>query len=261
MERVIGVTSHSEDLAFDLGDGAGSVTYSADTGLITSNVEMQAGLEPDNFEVRGPIGDTVSLVDLLGGRFNNARAWLFQVNHRSLGSGALKIMGGDVIDAKPEGGAFVFEVHNDFHRFNSIVGNLITTNCKADFGDPLTCRATPIAITGTVTAVTDAMRFTVSFTGSYANAFFDVGTVDFLTGDLANVVKMMIFHWTAVGAIELFMPLVKAPAIGDTLTIAQGCGKARADCIARGNMINFYHGYPDTPGTAQVLKVAVEGMN
>ena len=253
----IGITSHSRDLDYDLGDG--EITYQAKTGIIPSDVSLEASLDPDSYEVTGPIADVVTLTDLLGGRFNNARARLFQVNHQSLGSGALKIHEGDIIDAKPEGSAFRFEIHNDFHRFNTVVGELVTTNCKADFGDS-NCRATPVSIAATVASVTDEMRFTVTYSGTYADSYFDFGTVEFLTGDLATVPKMMIQHWDDSGSIELFARAVKAPEVGDTLNVIQGCPKSRQGCIDRNNMINFYHGYPDTPGSAQVLKVPVPGL-
>jgi hypothetical protein len=40
--------------------------------------------------------------------------------------------------------------------------------------------------------------------------------------------------------------------VGDTLEISQGCGKTRAACLAFDNVVNF-RGFPDVPGTDQVL--------
>jgi uncharacterized phage protein (TIGR02218 family) len=253
----IGITDHDSDLTFDI--GTGSVTYDAGTGILTSNVATSCGLDANNYEITGPIGSTVTLDAILGGRFNRARARLFQVNWKSLSDGAIKLLIGTLTDARVEGGKFVFEIRDDFDFFNQVVGRLITNQCDADFGDAR-CTATPVSVVGTVTAVTDAMRFTVSFTGSYANDYFNKGTVEFLTGALAGTLPIEIEDWTSAGAITLFAPAVENPTIGDTLNVIQGCGKSRADCIARNNITNF-RGYPEVPGSDQVLRMPIPGSS
>ena len=55
----IGVTDHDSPLAFNLGDGL--LTYRADTGILASDITLQTGLEPDNYEVTGPIGPVVRI--------------------------------------------------------------------------------------------------------------------------------------------------------------------------------------------------------
>lgn len=252
----VGITDHNRDLAFDLGDG--SITYQARTGIFASDVSLTASLDADNYEITGPIGETVTLEAILGGRFNRARARLFQVNHRNLSSGAIKLLIGSVSEVRPQGGKFVLEIRSDVDRFNQTVGRTIANNCDADHGDAR-CGRTPESVVGTVTAVTDAMRFTVSFSGSYANGYYDEGTVNFLTGDLAGTSPVEIFSWTAAGAINLFVPLAEAPAIGDTMTIKRGCGKARTDCMARSNILNF-RGFPEVPGSDQVLRATIPGQ-
>ncbi len=252
----LGVTDHNKPLDFDLGDG--SITYRADTGILSSDVAQKSGMDADNFEVTGPIGRVVTLEAILGGRYNRARARLFQVNWADLASGAIKLLAGNVSEVRPEGGKFILEIRNDFDRFNQTVGDLIINNCNADHGDAR-CGRVPESVVGTVTAVTDAMRFTVSYTGSYADAYFDAGTVEALTGDLTGTARVEIHSWTVGGAIVLFMPLAEAPAIGDTFTVERGCGKSRADCMARNNIANF-RGFPEVPGSDQILKATIPGQ-
>lgn len=252
----LGVTDHDQDLDFNLGDG--SITYRADTGILASDITLTASLDADNYEVRGPIGDVVSIEAILGGRYNRATAKLFQVNHRSLGSGAIKLLKGTVAEARLEGGEFVLEVRSDTDRFNQVIGRNIVNNCDADHGDAR-CGRTPESVVGTVTSVTDAARFSVSFTGSYANGYFDMGTVEFLTGDLAGTAPVEIFSWTAAGAIVTFVPLAEAPQVGDTMNVIRGCGKSRADCMARNNILNF-RGFPEVPGSDQVLRATIPGQ-
>jgi uncharacterized phage protein (TIGR02218 family) len=251
-----GITSNSRDIDFDIGDG--TITYSSGTGILTSNVSASCGLEADNYEVTGPLSDLVTREAVLGGRYNRARARLFEVNWKDLSAGAIKILAGYVSEARIEGGKFVFEIRSDVDFYNQMVGRVITNMCDADFGDGIRCHGTPTSVVGTITAVTDAMRFTVSFTGSYANDFFNKGTVQFLTGAMAGTDKIEIEDWTSAGAITLFAPAVENPAIGDTLTIKDGCAKTRDACMAHGQILNF-RGYPEVPGR-KALMPAIPGQ-
>lgn len=254
---IIGVTDHDEDLEFDIGDGL--ETYQSGTGILTSDVAMSASLDADNYEVRGPLtDDVITLEGVMGGRLNRARARLFQVNWKSLADGALKLLAGSVSEARVENGEFVLSVRSDMDKYNQPVGRLITNNCDADYGDAR-CGATPETVTGTVTSVIDAMRFTVSYTGSFADDFFNKGLVFPLTGDLAGTQPVEIEDWTVGGAIVTFTPLVEAPGVGDTFTVQRGCPKSRADCMARNNIINF-RGYPELPGSDQILRVTIPGQ-
>lgn len=259
----IGVTDHDRDIEYNLlGD---TVTYQAGTGILASDISLSAGLDADNYEVTGPIADVVTLEAIIGGGFNRARAYLFQVNWKNLADGTAKILAGNVSEARVEGGKFILEIRSDFDRFNQVVGQLITNQCRFDFGDA-DCGVTPESITGTVTAVTDAMRFTVSFAGSYADDYFNLGKITALTGENVGAAKIEIFDWTSAGVVELFMPLPVEPAIGDTFTIETGCSKARMSsdptvrtCLSYDNVVNF-GGFPEVPGSDQVLKPTIPGQ-
>lgn len=251
----IGITDHDKDIAFDLGDGL--VTYGARTGILPSDIVLATGLEPDNCEISGPIADVVTAEAVLGGRFDRATARLFMVNWKNLTAGAIKLLSGNVSEARLEGGRFVFEIRSEVDRFNQTVGRTITNNCDADHGDAR-CGRVPESTVGTVTAVSSALGFTVSYSGSFADGYFDAGTVEALTGSLAGTLPVEVFSWTAAGAVVLFVPLAGDVTIGDTFNIVRGCGKARTDCMARNNIINF-RGYPEVPGSDQVLRVQVPG--
>lgn len=254
----VGVTNHDKDIAFDIGDGV--VNYQAKTGILASDVSLQAGLDADNYEVTGPLRDTgdFTLERVVGGRFNRARARLFQVNWRDTSQGAIKLLAGNVSEARVEGGTFVFEVRSEADRFNQVVGRLIVNNCDADFADGVRCHATAVSVVGTVTAVTDAGNFTVSYAGSYADDFFNIGTVEALTGQLAGTDPVEIHDWSVGGNVVLFAQLVEAPAIGDTFTIRQGCPKSREACMAFGAILDF-RGFPEVPGSDQVLRATIPG--
>lgn len=250
----IGITDHDKDLSFDVLD-TGAVTYSSGTGILASDVSLSASLDADNYEVTGPVGETITLDGILGGRFDRARAYLFQVNWKSLADGALKILAGSVAEVRVEGGTFVFEVRSDMDLYNQVVGRLITNNCDADYGDTR-CGAAPESVTGTVTAG-GSLTLSVSYAGSYADNYFNLGTLVGLSGSNAGVTRE-IFDWSVAGAIELFAPLPSAAEVGDTFTVKRGCGKSRVDCMARNNILNF-RGYPEVPGQ-KALHPAIPGQ-
>jgi uncharacterized phage protein (TIGR02218 family) len=250
----IGITDHTSDLTYDLGDG--SVTYDSRTGILPSDVAMATGLDSANFEVRGPINEPFTRTGVLGGKFDRARARLFQVNWKDLTQGDIKTLAGNVAEARVEGGEFILEVRSDADRYNQVVGRVITNTCDADFADQVRCFATATEIEGTVTAATSGLLFQVSFAGAYANNFFNLGTVVGLTGVNAGVTRE-IFDWSATGGIEAFAPFPVTPEVGDTFAVRNGCGKSRQDCMAHDGIL-WVRGYPEVPGR-KALMPAVPG--
>lgn len=250
------VTDHSATLAFDLGDG--SQDYSHKTGILASDLSLSTGFEADEVEVTGPLVETateawhVTRAMVLGGRFDDAVAWFFEVNWRSTAAGAIKLLKGRVVLAEVEGSRFKLTIHSEITRFKQEVGRTITGYCDADFGDTR-CGYVVTPVVATVTAVASTRQFTVSFTGSYADDYFNRGTVTFTSGALNGCRPVEVFDWTATGVIALWTDLPEGPQVGDTLEVRQGCGKTRADCVAFDNIVNF-RGFPDVPGTDQVLK-------
>jgi uncharacterized phage protein (TIGR02218 family) len=248
----IGITDRDKNLDFDIGDGV--VTYDANTGILSSDIALSASLDADNYEVRGPIGEVVTLEAILGGRFNRARARLFQVNWKSLGSGAIKIMAGDVAEVRPEGGQFVLEIRSDFDRFNQTVGRLLTPYCEADHA---TCcvQIAPETAT-TITSAVDAMTFDIADTLDPADHVN--GRLWFTTGDLAGTLPVEIF--SIVGnTVTLFAPLADTPGVGDALTVKEGCDRTRTMCATRFNNVIEFRGFPEIPGTDQIMRPAIPG--
>ena len=244
-------TDHDQTLAFDLGDG--SADYVADTGILPSDLSLSAGFETaDDMEVTGPIGDVVTRAAVTGGRFDDATVRYFLVNWKDLTQGAVKLVQGRIVQAAIDGGKFRFTVHSEISRFSQSIGIVVTASCRHDFADAK-CQAVPETLAGTVTAVTDELRFTVSFTGTFANDYWNRGTVTFDTGALAGIRPVEIFDWTSAGAVTLLQPIPDGLEIGDTLTLTQGCDQTRTACMAFDNIVNF-GGFPDVPGSDQVLR-------
>lgn len=247
----IGLTDHDLDLAFNLGDG--SITYEAGSGILPSDVTLTTGLEVDNYEVTIPLGDTVSLEDILGKRFTRARARLFEVNWAALADGAAKLLWGKVADAKAEGGRGILEVRSATEAYNQVVGSVMVPKCRADFGD-VRCGVVRTDFDTEVTAATTSFQFTIDVTGIPVIPF-DYGSLVFTSGALDGTPEVELFSFDqATGAIELFAPLAGVPAVGAELTIFNGCSKLkRSDdpdlptCLFYDNVERF-RGIDQAPG-------------
>lgn len=246
----LAITDHDRDIAFDLGDG--SATYSAGTGILPSDLALGVGFDGSDIEVQGPIADVVTRTAVLGGRYDDAVARLFQVNWSDLTQGAVELLKGRVVLAEVNGGRFKLTIQGEASKFAQTVGRVVTAYCDADFGDAR-CGYSVVPVSATVSAVTDERSFTVTFSGSYANDYFNRGTVTFTSGALNGCRPVEVFDWSAAGAVTLWASLPEPPAVGDTLQLRQGCGKTRADCMGFANIINF-RGFPDVPGSDQVLR-------
>ena len=248
----IGITDHNRDLAFDLGDG--ELAYSAKTGILSSDISLATGLESDNYEVTGPIGDVITQEALLGGRLDRAEVRLFQVNWKVLTDGPIRLMLGNVTDARAEGGRFVLEIRNQFDRYNQTVGNVITGYCSGKHAS--CCVNIGAELETTVTAVAGPMEFTV------ADILTDrhiPGKVWFTSGSLAGTLPVETFSHSD-NTLTLFSPLVEAPQVGDTLIVKEGCSLTRAMCKERFNNVINFRGYPEVPGTDQVLRNPIPGQ-
>lgn len=261
---VLAVTDHDREISFDLGDG--EATYSPRTGILPSDLSLSVGFDADDIEVAGPLVESaseawhVTQAMVLGGKFDDAVVRLFEVNWHDLSQGAAKMLGGYVVLGEVDGSRFKLTVHSELSKFKQEVGDVLSPYCKRDFGTGL-CDRVPVTLAATVTGVTSERLFTVSFAGSFADDFFNKGTVQFLTGALAGGRPVEISDWLSSGSVVLWTALAQAPQVGDTLTVRQGCfdpasgqSKTRAACMALGGDALPMGGFPDVPGTDQVLR-------
>lgn len=244
-------TDHDETLSFNLGDGA--IDYLPDTGILPSDLSLSAGFEADDMEVAGPIGDVVTRTAVLGGRYDDAAVSYFFVNWKDLTLGAVKLVKGYVALATVEGGRFKFTIHSEIAKFARSVGRVITGYCDADLGDAR-CGFALTADTVTVTAVTDARSFTTTNGAARANDYYNQGTVTFTSGALNGCRPVEVFDWTVGGVVTLWTDLPEAPSIGDTLELRRGCDKTRPTCRDTFDNIENFRGFPDVPGSDQVLR-------
>lgn len=248
----LGFTDHDADLTFNLGDG--SINYEAREGILPSDVSLSIGFSADNFDVRGPIAEIVTAEALLGGRFDQARARLFRVNWANLSQGAIPILKGYVAEREIEGGEFVLTVRSEVGRLNQMIGRKMSPYCPGDH-DECCANIAPETNT-TVSAVTSKLQFDITATVDEADHV--QGLVTFATGPLAGTKPIEIFSVSG-NTITLYRELVGLPDVGDDVVVKEGADLTRATCRDRFANIEWFRGFPDCPGTDQVLKMPVPG--
>jgi uncharacterized phage protein (TIGR02218 family) len=198
----------------------------------------------------------VTRTGLLGGRFDDAVARLFFVDWGNLAAEAIPLLKGRVVLAEAVGQRFKLTVNGDIARYAQRRAEVITAQCKAEHGDAR-CGRTPETLACTVTSVVSRRQFGISYSGSFADDYWNLGVANWLTGGLSGTRPVEIFKFdqssAGVAGLTLWHELVELPQVGDMLTLVQGCERTRAACMAFGNIDNF-RGFPDVPGSDQVLR-------
>lgn len=242
--------------AVDLGLGAGSESCSE--GMTLAALTLSAGVDASHFEARGALGSQITRAAIDGGKWDDARAWLVRLSPDVAGEWA-PLLAGKVREARIEGPSWVIEVRSQADALNQTLGRELRPYCDAELGD-VRCGYALVPVAATVAGVTDGMRLTLSYSGTYANDFFNLGRLTFTSGVLDGVTSEALFDWTSLGvglgSAVLRTPLAALPAPGDTAELRQGCGKTRSACMGFNNMANF-RGEPDVPGSDSVMAYQV----
>jgi uncharacterized phage protein (TIGR02218 family) len=263
---IVGITDHDKDLTVDMTDISDvPVVYKADTGILPSDVETATGLTASNYEVEGPLSDLIPRADVLGHRFNRARARLFQVDWTQDFPDQIPILQGLVADAFVRGSRFVFEVRSDAERLNQTVGRVITPYCDASFGDER-CQAVVPQVASEIIAVTSSHELTVDLAGVYADDHFVAGKIDFTSGALLGVDPVEIWSYVgSSGLVTTLVPLPAEPEVGDLVIVKRGCTKLKSSqdaslptCLSYDNVLNF-RGMDQVGGSDQYLRIPVPG--
>lgn len=254
-----GFTTLDRAQTVDLGLGAGPETCAS--GMVVSAITLAVGLDASTAEIQGPLGPVLTREAVEGGRWTDAEAWLVRVAPGS--SGFAPLLAGKVSEPRVEDPRFVLEIRNQADALNQPLERLITGYCRWRYGDPATCGATVLEIAAEVTAVTDTMRFTLGYAGTYPDGTFTLGEVEFTSGALDGVISEKLFSFVSGGAgagsVVLREPLPEAPAIGDVVLLRDGCALTRPACMAHQGNATRFGGEPDVPGSEQIWKMPVPG--
>ena len=243
-------TSHDKDAEIS------GVTYSAEQGLLITNIVITAGLQVGNLELRTlHDGSLFTTADILNGIWRNAAFTVFRYNHQSIADGIDTLLTGTLGEVEIRNNEVVVELRDIRQYLQHPVGSPSTKNCRYRFGDLATCRfdlngSPGQTVTGAVTSVTNRQVWRDS-SRAEAEHFFTEGEGQWLTGNNAGAkfkVKTYTFAESpSVLTFTLALPMRADIQVGDTYRVSRGCRKRLEDCIERGNVVNF-GGEPHRPG-------------
>jgi uncharacterized phage protein (TIGR02218 family) len=246
------------DKALQIGDlqvagvQLGNLRYEAATGMTPSAIEGQVGMAVPNLEMAGFLdSDSITVDDLLAGRWDDASVLIFQVNYNDLSMGAVILAAGKSGNVSSGTVGFKAEGRGLAQMMQQPVGEVYSPSCPANLGDAR-CGVDlgPLTETAAVTSVENLLSaFTATSLGTDDDHW---GLVTWLTG--ANTGLSMEVANSQDGAITLHLPMPYPIAVGDTFEIIPKCHKRRTDdCSAKfDNVLNF-RGFPDVPLNDKVI--------
>lgn len=249
-------------------------TYLAHAGISGSSIRSTDNLAVDNLEVIGALQEPseqdsssatgvlfldLSAADIEAGMFDNAEVTTFLVNTATpdlyqhvLRTGWL----GNV--TRTAEGQYQTELRGLTQALSQGILRTYSVGCDAELYDSR-CRVDPAPHTfsRTVTVVTSRRAFQID-TGFVSILQIAGGTVTFTSGLNAGY-TMEIKSYLSL-QIELYLPMPKDIAVGDTLTIRRGCDKLHDTCLNFYNNLDNFRGHGVlVPGDTEVLKVGKKG--
>jgi len=134
---VFGFTDHDRDLVVS------SVTYAAGSGYARAAIASRADLSVDDTELSGILNSgLITESDIRAGVWDGAEVRIFVVNWADLSQGTMPLRRGrlgEVISA--DDGSFTVELRGLAQALQQQVGELYSSECRADLGDAR-CRIT-----------------------------------------------------------------------------------------------------------------------
>lgn len=133
--KVFGFTTFDQDIVFDIGDGDGSITYLADTGITNTARANKDDLSVDNSEVTGFLDSVVIVEDeIRAGLWNNAELKLAIVNWADLTQGCLKLDKNSTGNIQLQNGLFRSEVRGLAQKLTAQIVYSYGPLCRAELG-------------------------------------------------------------------------------------------------------------------------------
>lgn len=248
----------------------GSETFTPADFLATAS-EMNAGFEENNVELRGAFNSAkITKADAKARIYDNARVVVLMVDHRYPFAGFVRTDLFIVDSVQYSTDVFKCDVLSLPGILTRKTGRTLNRDCDAEvFGTRCGLVRATYEESGTVAGVTDKRNFTATITAggglpAIANGRYDLGEIDWLTGDNAGFTTPVKTS-TISGATSTLALQMRAPytiQIGDTFKIVPGCNQTLDDCKGTGgsgarpwptNKENF-RGMPNMPGTTTLVR-------
>jgi uncharacterized phage protein (TIGR02218 family) len=182
---VYGFTDLDMDVVYD--DGDGSVTYSSENGFTPSRVQASADLAVDNAELAGLVMDAgITEPQIRAGLFDYARVKVYRVNYMDLTQGHEVIASGTAGETIFSNNGWRTEFRSLTQQLKQPISKLYSLTCRVPFGSAK-CGKAFTWVSGTVTAVgANTKRQFTDTALTQADGYFDMGVVEWLTGNNAG---------------------------------------------------------------------------
>ena len=246
--EVFGFTDHDRSLIVD------GVTFTATRGITLSAITTSSGMDVDNVDVDGYLGD-VTEDDVRASLWDGAAVNVFEVDWTGGTVGLNRLKRGIIGEITIEDNKLRIEIRGLSQKLQAPIGETCSRFCKADLFDTR-CKVVDTEgewkFSASVVTAFDPQR-TITF-GALTQAadFFTNGKLECTTGDNDGFTREIKLHTTGSpsGAIiEIFEAFPYDIEAGDEFTVWAGCQKRyEEDCIDKfDNGINF-RGFPWLPG-------------
>ncbi len=255
---VFGFTDHDRPLTFD------GTTFEPESGFTASEIRSGSDLSVDAQEAEGVLtSNTITETDILDGRWDNATVEIWRVNWADTTSRAL-LRRGAIGQVRRGRLSFVAEMRSLAHVLGQTIGRTFQASCDAALGDArcgVDLNDPAFKASGIVVSLSGDRGFAVSGLSGFANSWFALGTLHWLTGANTGRKAEVLSH-ANVGT-DVKITLLEAPVrpieVGNTFDIFAGCDKRFETCQAKfANAVNF-RGFPHIPGQDTIIRYAAKG--
>ena len=243
----------------------GGITFYPFTGFTPTSDRNTLNLEKDNSQQLGGLltEEQISGADLLSGVYDGARVTCFLVDMTDLPYSILMppppkfltLYKRYIKISSQNDLAFSLELQDNDWKLDAKIGKQTSKFCGHDLGDA-NCGVdlTPYTFNEAIAQVINRYQFET--TGSYVPEQFSRGSITFNTGLNAGITRD-IATFGLQNSFTLWQPVPYSIAVGDEVTIVQGCSKTLFDCVTRyDNAINC-DSEPHIPTTDQAINTPI----
>jgi uncharacterized phage protein (TIGR02218 family) len=248
---VIRYTTADQDVT---DQATGHVFLSTGPFFERSKVKFQVGVAVDELDITvkaGPadlLDGTPWLSALRAGALDGAEVQLdraFMPTFGDTSAGLVTLFFGRVVEVDPGRTLATIKVNTHLELLNlQWPWRLFQPGCSRTLYDAGCALAKSSFGSGChVTASGTANTVHTDYSG--ATGLASLGTLTFTSGALAG--KSFSIRAQTGGVIDILRTLPVQPAIGDALTVYQGCDKTQATCLAKFNNLQHFEGEPFVP--------------
>lgn len=225
--------------SFDLMLRIDGLQFEPFTGFTPTADSNNEGLQKNNSQdLQGLLtSEQISATDLLAGKFDRARVTCFLVDVTNLPISLaetppkfLLIYQRYIKRVVHSDLGFKLELRDDDWKLETKLGKQTSKFCEHDLGDS-NCKVdlTTYTFTQAITNIINRYEFTID--GSFDVDQFTRGKITFHDGANKDIIRDVARF--EANKVILWQPLPYSLAVGETVTIVQGCGKTLYDCVVR----------------------------